>query len=127
MKVSKKAKGLVDYSAIYNPVPEYAEEPQYTDEDERIQQEMIEAQIREREENKKALAIWEEQAKKNLDDILIVPGAIADRLTYLFEVKKIEKAAFARQIGSGRTTIHRYLSGESTPTKKKLLIIIKLI
>ena len=62
-----------------------------------------------------------------LDDILNVPGAIADRLTYLFEVKKIEKAAFARQIGSGRTTIHRYLSGESTPTKKKLLIIIWII
>ena len=126
MKISKKNKGLVDYSDIYNPIipaDEYPE-PEYSDEEIQVQWEMEDALRREREENAKALKEWEAQAKKNLEIILNVPGAIGDRLTYLLNAKDIERASFARQIGVGRTTIHRYISGQSIPNKKKLLLII---
>lgn len=124
MKISDKAKGLVDYSHIYNPDFEYDVEPEFDEEEIRILEEMHEAELQEKEENARALDAWKAQAEKNLDEILYVSGAIAERLQYIFETKNIEKTSFARQIGIGRTTIHRYLSGAATPSRKKLLVII---
>ena len=132
MKINKKAKGLVDYSDVYNPEQtdeEIAAMIAYeieNDSDEHWEEleARHEADMLEREENARALARWEKLAQENLKLIRDVSGAIGDRLTYLFEKKQIEKASFARQIGVGRTTLHRYLKGTATPSEKKLLIII---
>ena len=56
-------------------------------------------------------------------------GKIEERLAFLFKMKKIEKASFAKQVGMGRTTIQRYTSttckdGGFKSTKKRLLKIL---
>lgn len=132
MKINKKEKGIVDLSEKYNPTPTEEEmlemyASMIGEDDEAADaaaEEMQEAEVLEREENARALARWEKLAQENLKLIRDVSGAIGDRLTYLFEKKQIEKASFARQIGVGRTTLHRYLKGTATPSEKKLLLII---
>lgn len=124
MKVSKKAKGLVDYTSSYNHPPEDIPQPELTEEEESALLAMYENEMREREENAITRAQWEEQAKRNLEDILYIPGAIENRLSYLFKKKGIEQKEFARQIGLSRTTLYRYLEGKTAPNKKKLLLII---
>lgn len=77
-------------------------------------------------ENARIAHEWVEQGEKNLD-ILLNAGGIEKRLAYLFKVKKIEKASFAKQVGMGRTTIQRYTSnkdGGFKSTKKRLLKIL---
>lgn len=127
MKVSKKAKGLVDYTSAYNHPPEDMQQPELTEEEEAALLAMYDDEMRERAENAATRKQLEEQAKKNLEDILYIPGAIGKRLAYLFEKKGIEQKDFARQVGISRTTLYRYLSEKTAPTKKKLLIIIEAL
>lgn len=77
-------------------------------------------------ENARIAQEWVAQGEKNLD-ILLNAGGIEKRLAYLFKVKKIEKASFAKQVGMGRTTIQRYTSkkdGGFKSTKKRVLKIL---
>ena len=77
-------------------------------------------------ENARIAHEWVEQGEKNLD-ILLNAGGIEKRLAYLFKMKKIEKASFAKQVGMGRTTIQRYTSskdGGFKSTKKRLIKIL---
>lgn len=119
MKINDKDKGIVPSVSDENfTVPELL-----VDESD-IAAAMVEEEKKRRKQNALARAEWNSQGKENLDVILYVPNAIASRLDYLLKQKRIEKAVFARQVGLGRTTIHRYINGDSTPNKKKLLQII---
>ena len=124
MKIPKQSKGFVDYSEEYNPIiPEYAYyEP--SEEDVQALEAQHDAEVREQEENAIILKEWEEVGQRNLEIIRDIPGAIGERLKHLFEQKKIERIHFARQIGVSRSTLFRYCEGTSTPSKKRLLIII---
>jgi transcriptional regulator with XRE-family HTH domain len=127
MKISDKKKGIVDYTSAHHELPDEFREWDMSDEQLEYLEARHDAAVREAEENARARAEWQSQGKKNLEIILYQNyqnGEIAKRLAYLFEEKHIEKTAFARQAGLGRTTIHRYISGDSTPNKKKLLQIL---
>ena len=124
MKASKKIKGLVDYSEEYNPIIPADEYPEPSAEEILAQEQQHEAELREQEENAKADREWEKLGQQNLGIIRDIPDAIGQRLEYLFETKKIERIHFARQIGVSRSTLFRYCTGESTPSEKKLLVII---
>jgi hypothetical protein len=91
MKVSKKAKGLVDYTAAYNHPHVDMQQPEVTEEEEAALLAMYDDEMRERAENAATRKQLEEQTKKNLEDILYIPGAIGKRLAYLFEKKGIEQ------------------------------------
>ena len=132
MKIKKEAKGLIDLSHIYNPDADseafYEALLNAQDEDaDRAAEEMHDAEVQEREVNARAQMRWEEQAEENLKIIRDVTGEVGKRLEYLFQKKNIEKAAFARQIGIGRTTLHRYLSGSAVPNEGKLRRIIEAL
>jgi transcriptional regulator with XRE-family HTH domain len=127
MKVSDKKKGIVDYTSAPHELPDEFREWDMSDEQLEYLEALDDARVREAEENARARTEWQAQGKKNLEIILYQNyqnGEIAKRLAYLFEEKHIEKTAFARQAGLGRTTIHRYISGDSTPSKKKLLQVL---
>ena len=127
MKVSKKAKGLVDYTSKYNHPSEDMQQPELTADEEAALLAMYEDEMRERAENEVTRKQLEEQTKKNLEDILYIPGAIGKRLAYLFEKKGIEQKEIARQDGISRTTLYRYHAEKTAPPKKKLLIIIEAL
>lgn len=127
MKVSDKKKGIVDYTSAPHELPDEFREWDMSDEQLEYLEALDDARVREAEENARARTEWQAQGKKNLEIILYQNyqnGEIAKRLAYLFEEKHIEKTAFARQAGLGRTTIHRYINGDSTPSKKKLLQVL---
>ena len=120
MKITDKAKGLKDTNL---DIKDYLENG--LDEASALE-ELYADRLKIHTENTRIAKEWVEQGEKNLD-ILMQKGDIAKRLKYIFEVKKIEKAAFARQVGMGRTTIQRYTSerGEGfKSTKKRLLRIL---
>ena len=132
MKIKKEAKGLIDLSHIYNPETDdeaYFEAMlnEQSEEADIASEEMHDAEVLEREVNARAQKRWEEQAEENLKIIRDVTGAVGDRLEYLFKKKHIEKAAFARQVGIGRTTLHRYLLGSAVPNEAKLKRIIEAL
>ena len=126
MKITDKAKGLKDTNLDIN---DYLENSV----DEESAWEELNADLRKiQTENTRIAKEWAEQGEKNLD-ILMEKGGIERRLQYIFQTKKIEKAAFARQVGMGRTTIQRYTSTKKRTidndvgfksTKKRLLRIL---
>ena len=124
MKSSKQAKGLVDYSDIYNPTIPADEYPEPSDEQVLALEQQHEAEMREQEENARANQDWEAQGKRNFDTIKDSRKTIGQRLEYLLEKKKIERIHFARQVGISRSTLFRYCAGGSKPSEKKLLAII---
>ena len=108
MKITDKAKGLKDTNLDIN---DYLENSV----DEESAWEELNADLRKiQTENIRIAKEWSEQGEKNLD-ILMEKGGIERRLQYIFQTKKIEKAAFARQVGMGRTTIQRYTSTKKEP------------
>ncbi len=124
MKISAKKRGLVDYTSRYQMVPNDLPAPEFTEE----QLQLMDAEYidtkRERRRNARAQKQWDEDGQKNLKIIGNVNDAISERLKHLFAAKGIEVAPFAREVGMGRTTIHRYINGQSVPSEKKLLRII---
>lgn len=124
MKISDQKKGIEDYISKYCEVPDDLPPPEFTEE--QLAQMDAEAIYvkRARRRNARAQKQWEEDGKKNLGIIRDVPNAVSERLKHLFNEKGIEVASFAREVGMGRTTIHRYLKGEPVSSEKKLLRII---
>ena len=124
MKATKQAKGLVDYSDKYNPTIPPDEYPEPSAEEILAQEQQHEAELREQEENARVDQDWEALGKRNFEILKGSRKAIGQRLTYLFEEKKIERTHFARQIGVSRSTLFRYCMGKNAPNPKKLLVII---
>ena len=124
MKISDKTKGLVDYTSEYDQYPDDIPEPEYSEEEEQYLARMYNAAKDEQANNEQALIAWEALGEENLQILLRDRKQIGQRLTYLLEKKGIDKTTFARQLGVGRTTIHRYTFGEIRFSKKKLLQII---
>ena len=124
MEISKQAKGFVDYSDEYNPVIPADEYPEPSEEEILAMDQRHEAELREIEENARIAQEWEKLGQQNLKVIRDTSKSIGERLEYLFAAKKIERIHFARQIGVSRSTLFRYCTGYSTPSEKKLLMII---
>ena len=124
MKISDQKKGIEDYISKYCEVPDDLSPPEFTEE--QLAQMDAEAIYvkRARRRNARAQKQWEEDGKRHLGIIRDVPNAVSERLKHLFNEKGIEVASFAREVGMGRTTIHRYLKGEPVSSEKKLLRII---
>ena len=123
MKISDKKKGIEDYVAKYHDVPDDLPPPEFTEEHlAEMDAEAIDVK-RIRRRNAWSEKRWEEEGQKNLKIILYEKDAVANRLRYLLDEKDIEVATFAREVGMGRSTIHRYLKGEPVSEKKLLRII----
>ena len=124
MKVSDKARGLHDYLAEYRDVPADIAEAEFTEEALQFMEAAVEAEKQQRAERERCDQEFEAQAEANLKIIFDIPGEIGKRIDFLLEKAQIEKTTLARQIGVGRTTIHRYISGTTVPNRKKLLLIV---
>ena len=123
MKISDKKKGIEDYVSKYCAVPDDLPPPEFTEEHlAEMDAENIETK-RIRRRNAWTERRWEEEGPKNLKIILNKKDEVANRLRYLLDEKDIEVATFAREVGMGRSTIHRYLKGEPVSEKKLLRII----
>ena len=123
MKISDKKKGIEDYVSKYHDVPDDLPPPEFTEEHlAEMDAEAIDVK-RIRRRNAWSEKRWEEEGQKNLKIILYEKDAVANRLRYLLDEKDIEVATFAREVGMGRSTIHRYLKGEPISEKKLLRII----
>ena len=126
MKISDKKKGIEDYVSKYHDVPDDLPPPEFTEEHlAEMDAEAIDVK-RIRRRNAWSEKRWEEEGQKNLKIILYEKDAVANRLRYLLDEKDIEVATFAREVGMGRSTIHRYLKGEPISEKKLLRIIYTL-
>ena len=124
MKITDKKKGLEDYPSKYNTVPDDLPPPEFPDEFvAEMEAEIIDTRRIQR-RNARSQKKWEEEGQKNLKIIRDVPNAVSERLAHILKEKKIEVATFAREVGMGRTTIHRYLKGDPISSEKKLLRII---
>lgn len=124
MKISDKKKGIEDYPSNYNDVPDDLPPPEFTEEHLAEMDAEAIAIKRIRRRNAWSQKRWEEEGQRNLKIILDKKGAVAGRLRYLLDEKDIEVATFAREVGMGRSTIHRYLKGAPVSSEKKLLRII---
>ncbi len=124
MKISDKTKGLVDYTSEYDQYPDDVPEPEYSEEEEQYLLRMYNAAKDEQAENEQAQIAWEAQGEENLQILLKDRKQISERISYILDKKHIDKTTFARQLGVGRTTMHRYTHGEVRFSKKKLLLII---
>ena len=125
MKISDKKKGIEDYISKYHDIPDDLPPPEFTEEH-LAEMDAEAADIKRiRRRNAWSEKRWEEEGQKNLKIILLKKNAVADRLKYLLQEKHIEVATFAREVGMGRSTIHRYLKGgKHKPSEKNLLRII---
>ena len=124
MKISDKTKGLVDYTSEYDQYPDDVPSPEYSEEEEQYLLRMYNAAKDEQAENEQAQIAWEAQGEENLQILLKDRKQISERISYILDKKHIDKTTFARQLGVGRTTMHRYTHGEVRFGKKKLLLII---
>ena len=118
-----------DVKGISKPDWSKAPTPQYSEEEALLLQELYSANQEQLRENARRESEWDSAGKRNLDRLLKTDGAVAKRLAHLFKIHKIEKTSFARQVGMGRSTLHRYLSedvtdGHKKPVKKKTLLAI---
>ena len=123
MNIKDNVKGISKLDWDEAPIPQYSEEELLRlQELQTANQELLR-------ENAHHESEWDSAGKRNLDKLLKIDGAVAKRLAYLFKIQKIEKTSFARQVGMGRSTLHRYLSedvieGHKKPVKKKTLLAI---
>ncbi len=120
MKIKDSVKGIKDI-LFEEPIPADDDNDIISGEDAKEQRQKI------REENYKIISEWHEQGQLNVEILLKQDkdtNGIGKRLEFILRNKNIEKTEFALRIGVSRTTIHRYISGDSKPSKDKLSIIL---